>query len=263
MHKAKIISWVVAVMSPTITITSGILNAIGIWQIASFLNWALIGMGVFFLAILSLVYAQHKDNETLKKQVENLVKGDKTRIIDETSEMGVKYYANREALEATIEEELKDTAIAWVLWFTGWSARGYNIHLQSKIQRMLLIYPRLYYEKSMSAFITEKAHGESDNEAKQVLRFAEEAHNAGVDIKWQSTLPEYLLVISDPNTPHAWIRIERFDLTKEAKDWESIRVYKDKQPHLFESLLWLYDMLWQKGEKPYWEDLKVELMRQL
>ena len=168
---------------------------------------------------------------------------------------GIQYYPNRKALGADIDAELENTDRAFVLWYTGYGARGYNIHRRGIIEKMILVDPKYCYKEPLLSHIRNISRRTPEEVAQDIKTFAKESHKAEIEVRWLSILPQELLVISNPKAANAWIRIEPFDLTKNAGYWHSIRIYKKEQPDLFKALADKYVYLWADSKEPDWDKL--------
>lgn len=70
------------------------------------------------------------------------------------------------------------------------------------------------------------------------------ARNNGTTTKCIDFIPPFLMLISDIDSDHAWIRIEEFDLTKDHRERKSFRIHKKEQEYLFNILIAYYNKLW-------------------
>jgi len=179
----------------------------------------------------------------------------RSQLIKENKVTGIESYPNRKALGAGIDVELENTDRAYVLWYTGYGARGHNIHRKGIIEKMILIDPRCCFEEPFSSHIRNISKRTPEEVAQNIKVLTKESHEAEIEVRWLMSKPQDLIVISNPKTVNAWIRVEPFDLAKNAKDWRSYRVYKDKLPDLFNTLSDKYMLLWLESKEPDWDEI--------
>ena len=78
----------------------------------------------------------------------------------------------------------------------------------------------------------------------EVERHRSQAEESGCTVLYLDRIPDYLFIISDPDTLDGWIRIEEFDLKKHHNQRQSYIIYRREQEHLFNTLLSYYEHLW-------------------
>ena len=116
---------------------------------------------------------------------------------------------------------------------------------------MLFISPEKNREQTINKFILKYWASSPDKVIGEVKRYTVTARENGATVKWLTVVPEYLMIISDPEEAKGWIRLEEFDLSKDHNDRQQFIIYKENQPYVFQSILKLYDYLWfEKGIEP-------------
>jgi hypothetical protein len=162
---------------------------------------------------------------------------------------GIHYYRDRSRLPKILDE-FASTSEGAALWYTGYSARNELYKLKSKLKRLLLIAPDLNLEnQSLKGFIENVWEKEPQDVYSMVEGLAKEAKSAGIQVEYLDEIPKFLMVISSPNTIDAWIRIEELNLSQNLEVSSSIRIYKESQPILYNSLYSLYETLWNREKE--------------
>lgn len=210
--------------------------------------------GIFLLllglfALFSPLIRQWIDNRIQGKRADAGYK-DK----DESRITAIEYYPSRVALPK-ISKEFENTAVGYVLWYTGYGARGESIHLTGNIQRIILIHPDLNYKEPILSYLKNTVKYKPEDAELDIIRLSKESHEVGIDVRWLNEIPKVLIVVSNPNTPDGWIRVEEFSLTKSDMGWSSYRVYKAKDPLLFNSLCNSFELYWLKSKEPDWDKI--------
>lgn len=227
--------------------------------------WQMIGYGLFVVAVLTIVMGYSREQKKLKQEL-IAIKNERNKttndtrggIKDSTAIKGIEYYTNRNELPK-ISEEFKDVRKAWVLWYTGYGAYGYGIHLKKhssgdrKIERIILLHPKLNYQPLFVDYLVNKIDYSSESAEQSVLDISRgvlksKDYPRKVRIKWLDMMPPALYVINNPNGDDAWVRVEAFDLNKRVDEWQSYRIYKNEHLWVFNELKRAYEELWTKSD---------------
>ncbi|MCJ7828574.1 MAG: hypothetical protein MUP81_02405 [Dehalococcoidia bacterium] len=168
--------------------------------------------------------------------------------------VGIEYYQNRAEL-GIVQKEFADVKKAWVLWYTAKGVIENGVYLHGKIKKMMFVHPDCNFEEPVKKYIRNCVLDKRspENEAESIREGTEKVHQEAkrIEIRWLKEIPEYFFVINNPDSEDAWVRIESFDLTKNAKDWHSYRIYRREHQYLFEVLKRKYEQLWQRSEIKY------------
>ena len=245
----KILWGVVAVFGAIVSRAYDITDTLNVWNLGlSEGRWITIGLTIFFVAVLALVYGQHRDNQLLRREIQD-VASKRAGDIDVAKSRDVVHYHNRRELPSDFGE-FDDIKNAWVLWFTGVGARERLIHQSGNIKRIILLDPAIVSSPQVLDYLKNQAKNREPKTIAQVIRdISKEAWQAKVKVKWLNAVPECLFVIHDPQSQNAWIRVEILDLDRFATEWESYKVYKTTNQWLFTKLLVMYQKLWSNSKE--------------
>jgi hypothetical protein len=165
---------------------------------------------------------------------------------------GIEYYPNRAKLGPLIQE-FANVKKAWVFWYTGSTAIDQGHYLNGKVARMIFLHPKCNYRPEFKGYLQKQIRGgrSPKQEADKIEHFSAVVREKAKDIqiRWLNDVPDYFFVINNPNSDDAWVRIESFDLSKNADHWHSYRIHKKEHPYLFEVLKRKYEQLWERSEK--------------
>jgi len=151
----------------------------------------------------------------------------------------------KKELKTIIKEE------AWVAWQTGYHLTELitdkdntqkDIKDIKKIKRIILIHP--------DCVNIPPAISNTANFAQDIRDTTREAINKGIDVKWAMTLPTNV-VIRDPNSKKASIRIEAYMVNIPTQQWPNFIITKKYQQGLFFKIITAYTKLWEDKEQRY------------
>lgn len=167
----------------------------------------------------------------------------------------LEHYHNRGELPKT-KKEFAQVISGCVLWYTGSSIRDTHTHeMEGKFRKIIMINPEC--DDTRLIDYRDKIAKRNIQEIKDIVEpLSLEAYEKGVQVRWLNKIPRNLMVINNPDAHNTWVRLERFDLTKKADEWESIRIYRKKHKWIYEFLMDMYEILWQESKEPNWEDIK-------
>jgi len=163
---------------------------------------------------------------------------------------GILHYHNRNKLPR-LDEELKNSTIVWALWHGGAQAEACDIYNRKVIKKLLFIEPEKNSFEPLKSFIYKYWGKTPQAVADEVRGHIEQAQKNNTEVKCINFIPKYLILISNPQSPTGWIRIEEFNLDINHNNRQSFTIFKANQGHLFKSLIDYYNYLWtEKGQLP-------------
>jgi hypothetical protein len=161
---------------------------------------------------------------------------------------GIEYYKNRNDLAITLNNELENSKNVLALWHGGKQADS-GLYEKRIFKRILWIKPELNLRAPLKLYIPKNWENiTAEHFMVKVNECMKIAENNGTITGCIDFIPPYLILISDADSDDAWIRIEEFNLIKNYKERQSIRIYKKEQAYLFNILLEYYNKLWDKAE---------------
>jgi len=244
-------------MSPTITVTRWGLDAldvVGWWQAWDIKYWTVIGLGLFFFAILALVFQQHKDNEELRKSNQAL----KEKIENFEAKVGQRI----ERVEPTLKEESQQSKVVWALWYAGTKARADKVIDVDIPMKILLLQPNADNEALKR--VIEEADTPLDEILADITFLTRRAlHKKGrIQVGWLTDYIGYTLTIYDNsptkgkngelilNSNNAWLVRTPLDPRVGAGERTRERIYnKGKDAEKFQAYLETYKEFWTKRIK--------------
>ncbi len=220
--------------------------------------WTGIGLGVFFVSVLALVWGQHKDNE---KQKEN-----NTEL---RRQVGIPQQSSQKepVREPTLKEEFRKAKVAWVLWYSGTRARADKVLDVPIPIRVLLLRPDENSEALLR--IIKEAETPLDEILADIKFFTRRAlQTAGrVQIGWHAQYIGYTLSIYDtsphkgkdgiliPNSNEAWLVRSPLDPKVGAVERSRERIFnKGEDADKFQAYLEVFKDMWEIRIKVKLED---------
>jgi hypothetical protein len=178
--------------------------------------------------------------------MEQLIERATGRILNAIKFPIAAFYADREYIEP-VTEELKGINEIWVAWHAGTVAYTKAFFPEGRNGRIIPTDPSSKHMEMLGK-VGGKSAAEQASDIKALTKKTLETK--GIDVRWFDGPVCNSLIIADPKSNKAWIRVELLVPYQSVGKRPSFRVEKSKNNELFNTFYDSYGTIWESSHPP-------------
>jgi hypothetical protein len=155
------------------------------------------------------------------------------------------FYEERDSLTSATEE-LKDVQELWAAWHSGTVAHTKEFFPKGRKGRLILTHPKSVQMKELEKVSEKSAEGL----ATDIKELTKALIEKSVDVKWFDGPVCNSILVANPKSNSAWIRVEIVVPKKPAGKRPSFLVKKASNKKLFDTLYESYIEMWNASKTP-------------